>query len=75
MSRATRFFAPLPSFVGVRNTVRGKLMRVVLLTTLIALFVTGFAMLTVDLTRFQKSWASDLSTEASILAVSCPRLQ
>ena len=70
MSRATRFFAPLPSFVGVRNTVRGKLMRVVLLTTLIALFVTGFAMLTVDLTRFQKSWASDLSTEASILAVS-----
>lgn len=60
----------MPSFVGVRNTVRGKLMRVVLLTTLIALCFAGIAMLTVDLTRYQKSWASDLSTEASILAVS-----
>jgi two-component system CheB/CheR fusion protein len=70
LRRALRFFAPLPSFVGVRSTVRGKLMRVVLTTTLIALCVAGIAMLTVDLTRYQKSWASDLSTEASILAVS-----
>jgi PAS domain S-box-containing protein len=70
MSSAPRFFAPLPSFVGVRTTVRGKLMRVVLVTTLIALCVAGIAMLTVDLTRYQKSWASDLSTEASILSVS-----
>jgi PAS domain S-box-containing protein len=69
LSRMFRFFAPLPSFVGVRNTVRGKLMRVVLITTLIALCVAGVAMLTVDLTRYQKSWASDLTTEASILAV------
>jgi PAS domain S-box-containing protein len=66
----SRFFAPLPSFVGVRQTVRGKLMRVVLVTTLIALCVAGTGMLTVDLTRYQKTWASDLSTEASILAVS-----
>jgi len=65
-----RYFAPLPSFVGVRNSVRGKLMRVVLVTTLIALCVAGIAMLTVDLTRYQNSWASDLSTEASILGVS-----
>jgi PAS domain S-box-containing protein len=70
LSRASRFFAPLPSFVGVRHTVRGKLMRVVLITTLIALCVAGVAMLTVDLNRYQKSWASDLTTEASILAVS-----
>ena len=70
MSRISRFFAPLPSFVGVRYTVRVKLMRVVLVTTLIALCVAGIAMLTVDLTRYQKSWASDLSTDASILAVS-----
>jgi PAS domain S-box-containing protein len=70
LSRAFRFLAPLPSFVGVRRTVRGKLMRVVLTTTLIALCVAGVAMLTEDLTRYQNSWASDLSTEASILAVS-----
>jgi signal transduction histidine kinase/CheY-like chemotaxis protein len=56
--------------VGVRRSVRGKLMRIVLVTTLIALGVAGIAMLTVDLTRYQRSWASDLSTEASILAVS-----
>ncbi len=65
-----RFRTPLPSFVGVRRTVRGKLMRVVLITTVSALCVAGMAMLTVDLTRYQKSWASDLTTEASILAVS-----
>jgi PAS domain S-box-containing protein len=45
-------------------------MRVVLITTLIALCFAGVAMLTVDLSRYQKSWASDLTTEASILAVS-----
>ena len=70
LSRASRLFATLPSFVGVRRTVRGKLMRVVLITTLIALCVAGIAMLTVDLNRYQQSWASDLTTEASILAVS-----
>ena len=70
MSRTSRFFVTLPSFVGVRRTVRGKLMRVVLITTLIALCVAGVAMLTVDLNRYQKSWTSDLTTEASILAVS-----
>jgi PAS domain S-box-containing protein len=59
-----------PSFVGVRRTVRGKLMRIVLGTTVISLCVAGIAMLTVDLNRYQNSWASDLSTEASILAVS-----
>jgi two-component system CheB/CheR fusion protein len=70
VSRTARFFSTLPSFVGVRRTVRGKLMRVVLITTLIALCVAGIAMLTVDLSRYQKSWASDLSTEASILSIS-----
>lgn len=69
MSRTSRSYAPLPSFVGVRRTVRAKLMRVVLITTLIALCIAGMAMLTVDLSRYQKSWASDLTTEATILAV------
>jgi signal transduction histidine kinase/ActR/RegA family two-component response regulator len=69
MSRTPKLFAPLPSFVGVRNTVRGKLVRVVLITTLTSLCVAGIAMLTVDLSRYQKSWASDMSSEASILSV------
>jgi two-component system CheB/CheR fusion protein len=60
----------LPSFVNVRRSVRGQLMRIVLVTTMIALLVAGVATLTVDLNRYQQSWASDLSTEASILAVS-----
>ena len=61
---------PLPSFVGVRNSVRDKLMRVVLTTTVIALCVAGISLLTADLQRYQNSWRSDLATEASILAVS-----
>jgi PAS domain S-box-containing protein len=70
LSRSSRISAPLPSLVGVSRSVRGKHMRVLLITTLIALGVAGIAMLTVDLNRYQKSWASDLTTEASILAVS-----
>ncbi len=69
-NRMLRLWNPLPSFVGVRRSVRGQLMRVVLLTTVIALCVAGIAMLTVDLSRYQKTWASDLAAEASILAVS-----
>jgi PAS domain S-box-containing protein len=70
LRRALQSFNPLPSFVGVRNTVRSKLMNVVMMTTVIALCIAGIAMLTVDVSRYQKSWASDLTTEASILAVS-----
>jgi len=43
---------------------------VVLLTTAIALLVAGTAMLTHDLGVYRQSWASDLATEASILASS-----
>jgi PAS domain S-box-containing protein len=70
LRRLLRPWTPLPSFVGVRRSVGGKLMRVVLSATLIALVVTGIATLTVDLTRYRETWASDLSTEAAILAVS-----
>ena len=70
LTRVLQSFNPLPSFVGVRNTVRSKLMNVVLMTTVLALCIAGIAMLTVDISRYQKTWASDLSTEASILAVS-----
>jgi PAS domain S-box-containing protein len=68
--RLARAWRPLPSFTDVRRSVRSKLMRVVLATTMIALLVAGIATLTVDLNRYQRSWASDLSTEALILAVS-----
>ncbi len=53
-----------------RGSVRGKLMRVVLMTTCIAVWVAGAAMLTQDLSVYRKSWASDLSNEAAILALS-----
>ncbi len=43
-------------------------MRVVLLTTCIAVWVAGAAMLTLDLSVYRKSWASELSDEAAILA-------
>ena len=60
---------PLPTAAHARS-VRGKLMRVVLVTTAIAVTVAGIAMLTHDLTAYRQSWAVDLSNEASILALS-----
>jgi PAS domain S-box-containing protein len=61
---------PLPTAARVRRSVRAKLMRVVLVTTAIALCCAGAAMLTHDLSVYRHSWASDLSNEASILALS-----
>jgi PAS domain S-box-containing protein len=61
---------PLPTAESARGSVRGKLMRVVLLTTAIALTVTGIAMLTHELTVYRQSWAIDLSNESAILALS-----
>jgi PAS domain S-box-containing protein len=61
---------PLPTAASARSSVRGKLMRVVLVTTGIAVAVAGIAMLTHDLTVYRQSWAVDLSNEASILALS-----
>jgi signal transduction histidine kinase/CheY-like chemotaxis protein len=60
----------LASFAGVRHSVRGKLMRVVLITTVITLCVAGGFMLSADINRYKQSWTADLGTEASILAVS-----
>jgi PAS domain S-box-containing protein len=45
-------------------------MMIVLLTTGIALLAAGIGMLTRDLSVYRKSWASDLATEAQILALS-----
>jgi two-component system, sensor histidine kinase len=50
--------------------VRARLMRLVLLTTVLAVWVAGIAMLSVDVSMYRKSLVSELSTEASILALS-----
>lgn len=53
-----------------RRSVRGRLMVIVLATTTIALLAAGIAMLSYDLTMYRDSWASDLQSEAGILALS-----
>jgi signal transduction histidine kinase/ActR/RegA family two-component response regulator len=67
---ALNLWRSLASAAQARRSVRGKLMRVVLITTAIALWVAGSAMLTYDLNVYRGSWASDLKTEAAILALS-----
>ena len=59
-----------PGFLPHPNSVRGKLIGIVLRTTAIALVVAVIAMLTYDLSSYRKSWISDLSAEADILALS-----
>ena len=54
----------------LRYSVRGKLIAVVVATTVIAVLVAGVAMLSHDLTVYRKSWISDLSTQSNILALS-----
>jgi signal transduction histidine kinase/ActR/RegA family two-component response regulator len=53
-----------------RGSVRGKLLRVTLLTTAIALSVTGIVLLTHELYVYRTAGSADLSTEAAILAAS-----
>jgi signal transduction histidine kinase/ActR/RegA family two-component response regulator len=52
------------------RSVRGKMMRIVVLTTAIALLAAGIGMLTHDLSVYRDSWVADLDTQASILATS-----
>jgi signal transduction histidine kinase/ActR/RegA family two-component response regulator len=58
------------SSINPRNSVRGKLVGIILLTTAIVLFLSGGAMLLHDLSVYRTSWASDIATEAGILALS-----
>ncbi len=55
--------------MGVRHSFRGKLMRVVLITTAAAVLVAGIAMLTRDLTVYRQSWATDIANQASVVAL------
>ena len=59
---------PMPG--RAQKSVRGKMMRIVLLTTAIALLAAGAGMLTHDLSVYRDSWVADLDTQASILATS-----
>src|SRR6202166_1067408 len=61
---------PLPSDMRARGSVRTKLMRVVLLTTALALAVSGIAMLLHELYVYRTAWTADISTEAAIVALS-----
>jgi two-component system, sensor histidine kinase len=53
-----------------QKSVRGKMMRIVVTTTAIALLAAGSGMLTHDLSVYRDSWVADLDTQASILATS-----
>ena len=66
----TLFWGELTAVRRTRGSVRGKLMRVVSMTTVIALLVAGSALLWHDLTAYRQSWTSDLRTEAGILSIS-----
>jgi len=51
------------------ESIRGKLMRVVLITTAAAVLVAGLAMLTRDLTVNRLAWAQDLGNQATIIGL------
>ncbi len=51
------------------ESIRGKLMRVVLVTTAAAVLVAGIAMLTRDLTVNRLSWGQDLANQATIIGL------
>src|SRR5882724_10990537 len=59
-----------PGRSGAPRSVRGKMMRIVVMTTAIALLAAGAGMLTHDLSVYRDSWVADLETQASILATS-----
>jgi PAS domain S-box-containing protein len=53
----------------LQESIRGKLMRLVLITTAAAVLVAGLAMLTRDLTVNRLSWAQDLGNQATIIGL------
>jgi len=61
---------PSPVVALSHASVRAKLMKVALLTTAVALGFSGLAMFAHEWYVYRTTWASDLSTEAGILAVS-----
>src|SRR5690349_24525955 len=57
------------------GSVRSKLIKMAVFTTLAALLSASIAMLLLDLRTFQRYWVDDLSTQADIMAsVTAPAL-
>jgi len=56
--------------LGAPRSVRGRMMRIVVITTAIALLAAGTGMLAHDLSVYRDSWVADLDTQSSILATS-----
>jgi PAS domain S-box-containing protein len=52
-----------------RESIRGKLMRLVLISTAVAVLVAGLAMLTRDLTVNRQAWGEDLANQATIIGL------
>jgi len=50
------------------GTVRGRLILMALITTLVALVTTSVCMLVYDVKAFQQNWVDDLTTQAEIVA-------
>ncbi|MGH8231305.1 MAG: ATP-binding protein [Steroidobacteraceae bacterium] len=69
LQAARSLWAELTTVRRTRESVRGKLMWVVSLTTVSALLVAASALLWHDLTVYRHSWVSDLKTEAGILSI------
>ena len=59
-----------PRRSGATRSVRGKMMRIAVITTAIALLAAGAGMLTHDLSAYRDSWVADLDTQSSILGTS-----
>src|SRR4051812_36650096 len=59
-----------PRPLAAPRSVRGKMMRIVVITTAIALLAAGAGMLLHDLSVYRDSWVSDLDTQSSILGTS-----
>ena len=58
----------MTSFPGTTTTIRRKLMSVVLVTTLAALLINGFALIVLELRAYRESQLAAVRTQADILA-------
>ncbi|CAN5547675.1 hypothetical protein BH11PSE7_BH11PSE7_29930 [soil metagenome] len=60
---------------GIRNSVRNKLLLVVMATTFVALLLTGAAMMIYDLRTYHQSWVNDMVSQADLVGrASAPAL-
>src|SRR5690606_26318946 len=59
-----------------RNSVRNKLLFVVIVTTMLALLISGASMVIYELKNFRNTWVNDLSAQADVIGLAAaPALQ